>query len=514
VLAGSALLVLVLLLFVVAKEVDAPLERLEAPILEWFASIRTAWLTDVAKVIDSLGHANVVWILRLAVLLGLVVFKRWRHLFTFVGLLVVVDGVSTALVGAIARPRPMNVVIIGEWRSFSLPSLAVVTFAVTAISAVYGFAPVGRVRRLAAWAAAGAILALGITRMYLGASHPLDVALGALVALSFSVPAYRYFASDEIEPVSYRGGNAAHVDLSGARGDAIRHAIADQLGFTVLEVKPFGQEGSGASTPMRIKVQELDEHLFAKLYTMRHVRSDRWYKLIRTMIYGRLEDEVRFENVRRLVQYEDYALRLLDDVGFPVAKNYGVVEITPDREYMLVTGFFEGAAEIGDAEVTPAIIDEGLAMVRGLWDHGLAARDIKPSNLLVQRGHLKYIDVFFLEVPATPWRQAVDLANMMLVLALRTDAEIVYDRALTYFSPDDIAEGFAAIRGLAVPTELQRLVKRDGRDLIGRFRSLAPRRKRISIQRWSLRRVTLIVGAALGAYVAVGLIFASLRGGL
>ena len=514
VLAAFALLIVIAAVFIVFGSADAALARLESPFIVWLADVRTSWLTSVMRLVDWLGQAEIVWVLRVAILAGLVAFKRWRHLFTFVGLLIVVDGISAVLIGAIGRPRPMGVEIIGDWRGYSLPSIAVVTFSITAISAVYCFAPAGPARRRAAWAAGVAIGALCLSRMYLGASHPLDVATAVLIAVSFGIPAFRFFAPDEAEPIGYRGGKAAHVDLGGARGEAIRRALQHQLGFTVEEVEPFGEAGSGASTPMRIQVAELDEHLFAKLYTMRHVRSDRSYKIVRTIMYGRLEDEVPFKSVLRLVEYEDYALRLLEDVGFPVAKDHGVVELTPDREYMLVTGFFENAKELGDADVTPEIVDEGLAMVRKLWDEGLAARDIKPSNLLVQDGHLKYIDVFFLEIRPTPWRQAVDLANMMLTLALRTDAETVYQRALAFFSPDEIAEAFAAIQGLAVPTELQRAVKEDGRGLIERFRALAPSRPRISIQRWSLRRVALTAGVALGALVAAGFVWSSLGTGL
>ena len=357
VLAAFAFLIVIVGLFIVARKADAPLERLESPLLVWLADLRTSALTSVMRLVDHLGQAEVVWILRVAILVGLVVFKRWRHLFTFVGLLIVVDGLSAALIGTIGRPRPMGVEIIGDWRGYSLPSIAVATFSITAISAVYCFAPAGAARRRTAWAAGIAIGALCLSRMYLGASHPLDVATGVLIAASFGIPTFRYFAPDDVEPISYRGGNLAHVDLGGARGEAIRTAIQDQLGFTVEEVKPFGEAGSGASTPMRIKVAELDEHLFAKLYTMRHVRSDRSYKVVRTIMYGRLEDEVPFKSVLRLVEYEDYALRLLDDVGFPVATDHGVVELTPDREYMLVTGFFENAKELGDADVTPEIID-------------------------------------------------------------------------------------------------------------------------------------------------------------
>ena len=154
----------------------------------------------------------------------------------------------------------------------------------------------------------------------------------------------------------------------------------------MLEIKPVGLAGSGGSTPLRLRVAgDPDTYLFGKLYAMNHVRADRWYKLGRTILYGRLEDEAPFQSVRRLVQYEDYTLRLMRDVGIRTAAPYGIVELTPEREYLLVTEFFDGAKEIGDADVDDDVIDEGLALVRQLWDAGLAHRDIKPANLLVQR---------------------------------------------------------------------------------------------------------------------------------
>jgi len=114
--------------------------------------------------------------------------------------------------------------------------------------------------------------------------------------------------------------------------------VHDQLGLDVLEVKPVGLESSAGSTPLRLRVAGgPDEYLFAKLYTKGHVRADRGYKLWRTIRYGYLEDERPFQTVRRLTQYEDYALRLLRDAGIRTARPYGIVEITPEREYMIVT---------------------------------------------------------------------------------------------------------------------------------------------------------------------------------
>jgi hypothetical protein len=208
-------------------------------------------------------------------------------------------------------------------------------------------------------------------------------------------------------------------------------------------------------------------------------------------LYGSLEDESPFKTVRRLVTYEDYALRLLQDIGVRTAKPYGIVEITPEREYMLVTEFHAGAVEIGEAEVDDAVIDQGLVMIRTLWDAGVAHRDIKPGNLMVRCGELLLIDVAFVQVRPSPWRQAVDLGNMMLVLAVRSGPKRVYRRALAYFTEDELAEAFAATRGVASPTQLRAFMKRDPRDLLGEFRALAPARPPITLQRWSIRRVAL-----------------------
>ena len=292
---------------------------------------------------------------------------------------------------------------------------------------------------------------------------------------------------------------AAHLDVGGPRGAAIRQGLEDQLGLVVTEVKPFGLAGSAGSTPLRITVKgDPPSYLFGKLYAQSHLRADRWYKLGRELLYGRLEDEKPFNTVRRLVQQEDYALRVCRDAGLPSPAPYGFVELTPEREYLLVTEFFDGAVELGEAEVDEQIIDDGLGMVRRLWDAGLAHRDIKPANLLVRDGRMQLIDVAFIESRPTPWRQAVDLANMMLCLALRSSPEQVYQRARLQFNTEEITEGFAAARGLALPSQLRRMLRERGRDLHAEFVRLLPRPPHpIRIQRWSVRRIGLLALVAL-----------------
>jgi tRNA A-37 threonylcarbamoyl transferase component Bud32 len=346
---------------------------------------------------------------------------------------------------------------------------------------------------------ASILAVLIVARAILAIEAPSAGVFGAVLAVAIGLCAFRLFVPNDVFPVTYRRGKSAHLDVSGRRSEAIAKAVLDQLGEVVTDIRPIGSEGSGGSTPLRLTIERdgSGSYVFAKLYAMNHVRADRWYKLGRQILYGALEDERPFGSVRRFVEYEDYTLRLMHDQGFPTPRPLGVVEITPEREYTILMEFYDGAVEIGDAEVTPAIIDEGLELVMKLWNEGVAHRDIKPANLMVQDGELRVIDVFFAQVRPSPWRQAVDLANMMLVLALRTDAPTVYERALRIFTADEIAEAFAATRGVASPSQLRNELRADDRDLIAEFRRLAPARTPVRIQRWSVRRIALTAGVTL-----------------
>ena len=98
------------------------------------------------------------------------------------------------------------------------------------------------------------------------------------------------------------------------------------------------------------------------------------------------------------------------------------------------------------------MIDEGLHLIRQFWDIGIAYRDIASREPAGAARHLQLVDVSGLEVRPTPWRQAVDLANMMLTRAAERPRPW-YERATAIFTPDEIAEAFACAVGMAVPTE-------------------------------------------------------------
>ena len=492
-----------------------PLDRFDAWITDAVISIRTAWLDTFARQAHTIGSRVGFAALGLLLVVTTAWFHRWRHLVIWMISLAVAGALLQGLELLSLRPRPFGVQQLASWEGYATPSIPIGATAFLSIGLAFMLVVPGRPRFWAKVAAAGAIAIIGALRIYLGVDHFTDVVSGAIVGVAIPLAAFRAFAANDLFPVSYGArGKSAHLDVTGRRGEAIRAALQDQLGFTVQDLKPVGLEGSGGSTPLKLTVTDeagRRRTIFAKLYAKSHVRADRWYKLGRTMLYGRLEDETPFTTVRRFVEYEDYTLRLLGETGFPTPAPLGIVEITPEREYLIAMDFFDDAVEIGEAEIDARVIDEGLAMIRLMWDVGLAHRDIKPANLMVQRGDLKLIDVFFVQIRPSPWRQAVDLGNMMLVLALRSDARSVYDAALRYFTPDELAEAFAATRGVASPTQLRQQMKQDGRDLLAGFRSMAPGRRPISVQRWSIRRVALIVVALvvvlLAGLTGIGLFF-------
>jgi membrane-associated phospholipid phosphatase/tRNA A-37 threonylcarbamoyl transferase component Bud32 len=487
-------------------------EAIDDAIVRWFAEGRMPWLTEIVQDLNLTTSRWTLRLLRWGTILVLIAFRRWRHLFVFLGAVIALEIVSYLVALTIARPRPFGVEILAGWNGYSMPSRPMASLAVSLVGAMYALVPQGIWRDRAKWAAAAICGLTILARVYLGVDALSSAVFGAVLGVAIGLTAFRWFVPDDIFPVTYSRGKSAHLDVGGRRGEAIVSAAKEQLNMRVVHAKPVGLEGSGGSTPLLLTIAAEDgeeRKIFAKLYAQSHVRADRWYKLGRTILYGALEDETPFTTVRRFVEYEDYALRLMADDGLPTPEPYGVVEITPEREYMILMEFFDGAVELGEAEVDDQVIDEGLHLVRDMWDLGLAHRDIKPANLMVQEGHLKLIDVFFVQVRPSPWRQAVDLANMMLVLGLRADAERVYEHALRYFTPQEIGEAFAATRGVASPTQLRSMLKDDGRDLLAAFRRLAPTYPQVRIQRWSLRRLALSLWVLFLGFIAFGLILSN-----
>src|SRR5215211_1691394 len=227
-------------------------------------------------------------------LVAVLVLRRFRHLLVFVGSFLLV--LLVVRLATVDRPRPFGVELRGSWAGWAMPSRPVAILSATLVGVLYTLVPVGRWRQLGKWVATALVTAFALARVHLGVDTPTDTIVGAVLGVAISVVAYRLFVPNEIFPVTYKRGRSAHLDVGGRRGEAIRRALKDQLGLTVLEVKPFGLSGSAGSTPLRIQVAaEADKagYVFGKLYARSHLRADRSYKFVRALLYGQLRTRSR-----------------------------------------------------------------------------------------------------------------------------------------------------------------------------------------------------------------------------
>ena len=76
---------------------------------------------------------------------------------------------------------------------------------------------------VAAWIVVGL---MALSRLYLGVDYPINVVYAAVVSWALAEATFRWWCPDESFPIRYRrGGNAAHLDLGGARAEAVKRAM-------------------------------------------------------------------------------------------------------------------------------------------------------------------------------------------------------------------------------------------------------------------------------------------------
>lgn len=206
--------------------VDAWIDGDEA-ILDWFADLRTRALTPTMEALNSLGSEWTTRVIRWATLAALVIYLRWRHLVVGLGAILTTEFLVRRIADAVGRASTVDSVQTAADTPF--PSLPVAALVVTLVVAGYALIPKGRIRNWWFAATGVAVGLLVIARLYLGMEHPTDIAVGAVLAVTVGLGAFRLLVPATAFPISYDRSSAAHLNVQGQRKVAIRSALEIQL---------------------------------------------------------------------------------------------------------------------------------------------------------------------------------------------------------------------------------------------------------------------------------------------
>jgi undecaprenyl-diphosphatase len=169
------------------------IQPIDDAFLRWMVSLRTGWLTQIAKLFNLIGLTYVMTPVRIGVAAWLAIRRRWWHVSAFVSAIVVSEISIGTLKALYDRPRALGSLV--ETSSASFPSGHAVAASVTAVAAVIALLPEGP--RRYRWGAAAVAFAfvMALSRNYLGAHWLFDavagVLLGTTIALGTALVAHR-----------------------------------------------------------------------------------------------------------------------------------------------------------------------------------------------------------------------------------------------------------------------------------------------------------------------------------
>ncbi|HEV3401588.1 MAG TPA: phosphatase PAP2 family protein, partial [Acidimicrobiales bacterium] len=239
---AGAVLLFWLVVFLTGRRPSADL--VDRTILREVADWRTPSLTRVMRWVQWLGDERVLLAANGVILVVAIAFRRFRHVLVLVGCVLFAIWVAGVVEIVLARPRPVNVPILGEWNGFSHPSRPMVGLGLTLVSAAYTLVPQGRWRVArgpevppeqdrtspVVWVIGGSLLVLAFAQIYLAVENPSDVLIGAIVGVAIPTVAFRMIAPPSahvdvcrsLAPVGDREdlGGGDHAEGDGGDGDA------------------------------------------------------------------------------------------------------------------------------------------------------------------------------------------------------------------------------------------------------------------------------------------------------
>ena len=197
-------------------------DRVDSAILRQIAHLRRDWLTDVLDGVNRVAMGWTMTIAAIALIVALILFRRWRDLLTFVGSVLGLELLGGFLFDEFSRPLPYDVTVIGLWRGSRIRRCrSPCSPSSLSESSARSSYPVNHARwQPRSKPARGPPC---FPRLYLGVDHPFDVLVGISLPVAILLNAFRFFTPNDVFPVAYGGGRPrSRYRRSPRRGDPSR----------------------------------------------------------------------------------------------------------------------------------------------------------------------------------------------------------------------------------------------------------------------------------------------------
>jgi hypothetical protein len=179
-------------------------------VVGWLAGVD---LPGFQALMRALSFLSSWWVLNgvlYALIIALLVLRRFRHLIIWLILTNLLALVGASILGPVAqRPRPFGVEIREGWGGWAMPSMHVTYLALGLVTLLYTLVPEGRLRNTGKWVVTALIALNAVGRIALGADAPTDVLVGVAIGVTIPLLAYRWFTPNEVFPITYRRGSGA-----------------------------------------------------------------------------------------------------------------------------------------------------------------------------------------------------------------------------------------------------------------------------------------------------------------
>ncbi len=248
--------------------------------------------------------------------------------------------------------------------------------------------------------------------------------------------------------------------------DLIKEALLE-IDFKAKKVQPFEADARGSQPFIATNGKQ---KVFIKLKTGKTNLFDWIFKIVRHVLFRRLEDEVPFVSPKQAVEHEAYVSSQAHKAGVRTPKIIGLIDLQ-DHRFALVTQFIEGKTinYKKPNHLSDEILIDLWQQISKLHSAHIAHRDLRTSNILLGRtNHVWLIDYDFSTVAATNTNLQRDNVELLVSLATIVGPK----RSIKFASTALVPKDFKALLPLLRYSNLSAATRSDVRQHKGLIKTL------------------------------------------